>query len=55
MNLNDMESPYIPSAKTDIMRTLKRTGWVPPSESKEFQKKWEYYRSIAFLNERKMK
>jgi hypothetical protein len=55
MNLEDMESPYIPAAKTDILRTLKRTGWVPPSENKEYQKKWEYYRSIAFKNERKLK
>jgi hypothetical protein len=55
MNLEDIESPYIPAAKTDILRTLKRTGWVPPSENREYQKKWEYYRSIAFKNERKLK
>jgi hypothetical protein len=55
MNILNSETPYVPSAKTDISRTLKRTGWTPPSEDKEIQKKWEYYRTISMRNERKLK
>jgi len=55
MNILNSETPYVPSAKTDVSRTLKRTGWTPPSEDKEIQKKWEYYRTISLRNERKLK
>jgi hypothetical protein len=55
MNILNTETPYIPSSKTDVSRTLKRTGWTPPSEDKEMQKKWEFYRTISIRNERKLK
>ena len=55
MNILNPEVAYVPSAKTDITRTLKRTGWTPPSEDKEIQKKWEFYRTISIRNERKIK
>ena len=55
MNILNSETPYIPAAKTDVSRTLKRTGWTPPSEDKEMQKKWEFYRTISIRNERKLK
>ena len=55
MNILNSETPYIPAAKTDVGRTLKRTGWTPPSEDKEMQKKWEFYRTISIRNERKLK
>jgi hypothetical protein len=32
--LTNPEKPYIDSAKTDVMRTWRRFGYVPPSESK---------------------
>ena len=55
MNILNSETPYVPSAKTDVSRTLRRTGWTPPSEDKEMQKKWEFYRTISIRNERKLK
>lgn len=30
--LDNPERPYIDSSKTDVMRTWKRHGFVPPSE-----------------------
>lgn len=38
--------PYVTAAKTDVMQTFKRFGWVPPSEQQEYQDKWQYYRSL---------
>lgn len=32
--LTNPEKPYIDSAKTDVMRTWRKFGFVPPSESK---------------------
>lgn len=55
MNILNSETPYVPLAKTDVSRTLRRTGWTPPSEDKEIQKKWEFYRTISIRNERKLK
>jgi hypothetical protein len=55
MNILNPEVSYTPAAKTDVSRTLKRHGFVPPSEDKEMQKKWEFYRTISIRNERKMK
>jgi len=37
---------YTPAAKTDVMATWKRYGFVPPSEDQEHQDKWQYYRSL---------
>lgn len=55
MSILNSDTPYIPAAKTDISRTLRRTGWTPPSEDKDIQKKWEFYRTISIRNERKLK
>jgi hypothetical protein len=55
MNILDPEVPYTQSVKTDISKIFRRAGWIPPSEDKEFQKKWEFYRTISIRNERKMK
>jgi hypothetical protein len=32
--LSNREKPYIDAAKTDVMRTWRKHGFVPPSESK---------------------
>jgi hypothetical protein len=32
--LSNPEKPYIDSAKTDVMRTWRKHGFVPPSENK---------------------
>jgi len=55
MKLTDMDRPYVPAAKTDVLRTLMRTGWEPPSHSVESQKKWKMYRTLAIRNEEKLK
>ena len=55
MKLTDMDRPYVPAAKTDVLRTLIRTGWEPPSHSVESQKKWKMYRTLAIRNEEKLK
>jgi hypothetical protein len=55
MNILDPDITYIPAAKTDVGRTLKKHGFTPPSEDKEMQKKWEFYRTISIRNERRMK
>ena len=31
---------------TDVQRTWKQHGWVPPSETPEFWAKWEYFRKL---------
>lgn len=28
---------------TDVQRTWRRHGWVPPSELPEYQRKWEFF------------
>jgi hypothetical protein len=55
MRLLDIDRPYIPAAKTNVLETLKRLGWEPPSEDRSFQEKWETYRHAATNNERKSK
>lgn len=55
MNIAHPERPYTQSVKTDISKIFRKAGWTPPSEDKEFIKKWEYYRTISIRNERKLK
>ncbi len=31
----DKQFVYVPSVKTNIMETWKKTGWVPPSQVKK--------------------
>lgn len=38
--------PYTHSSKTDVLATFRRLGWTPPSEIKEYQDKWQYYREL---------
>jgi len=40
---------YTPAAATDVLATFKRLGFVPPSEIKEYQDKWSYYKSLGSL------
>lgn len=55
MNILNPDVPYTQSVKTDISKIFRRAGWTPPSEDKEIQKKWEFYRTISIRNERKTK
>lgn len=55
MRILNPDTPYTQSVKTDISKIFRRAGWTPPSEDKEMQKKWEYYRTISIRNERKSK
>lgn len=48
-------TPYILFVKTDVAETLKRYGFKPPSEDKNIQKKWEYYRTFSATNKEKSK
>jgi len=52
-NLTDINRKYIPSAKTNVLETLKKHGFVPPSEIAEFQTKWFKVRNCAAINEAK--
>lgn len=53
--IRDIYRPYIPSAKTDIVATLKRLGWEPPSEDQRYIEKWATYRHLAAINEEAVK
>ncbi len=45
--LLDPSFKYIPAAKTNIVDTLRKFGFQPPSETKEHQIKCEIYRSLG--------
>lgn len=49
--LYDLNKTYIPSEKTNVLATLKRLGWEPPSEDRRYQQKWQTYRHLAVNNE----
>lgn len=49
--LDNINKTYIPSSKTNVMETLKRLGFEPPSEDKRYQEKWARYRNSATINE----
>jgi hypothetical protein len=51
--LDNISKPYIPAAKTNVLDTLRRLGWEPPSENSKIQKKWATYRHLASKNEGK--
>lgn len=51
-SIQDINKRYIPSAKTNVLETLKRCGFEPPSEDKRIIKKWETYRHLATRNEK---
>lgn len=50
--LDDINWHYIPSAKTNVLDTLKKLGFEPPSEDKRYQEKWSRYRNALSINER---
>jgi hypothetical protein len=51
IKLLDVNFEYVPSAKTDITKTLKRIGFQLPSEDKRYQEKWRRIRNSAAINE----
>jgi hypothetical protein len=51
--LTDFDFKYVPSAKTNVLETLKRFGFEPPSEDVKYQKKWHRVRNSATINEKK--
>jgi hypothetical protein len=51
IKLLDVNFEYVPSAKTDVLKTLKRLGFELPSEDKRYQAKWNRVRNSAAINE----
>jgi hypothetical protein len=51
IKLLDVNFAYVPSAKTDISKTLKRIGFQLPSEDMRYQEKWSRVRNSAAINE----
>lgn len=51
----DIYRPYIRAEKTDITVTLKRNGWMPPSENLLIKEKWATYRNLQTINEENAK
>jgi len=42
-----MKNDYVYTpAGTDIAIRWKAMGWIPPSESPEYQKKWKFYQEL---------
>ena len=50
-HLDNLDKEYIPAAKTNVVDTLKKLGWIPPSEDKRFQEKWQLFKHLAYRNE----
>jgi hypothetical protein len=55
MLTKDIHRPYIRSEKTDVVATLRKLGWEPPSENVWMQQKWATYRNLQAINEEKTK
>ena len=53
MKLDNIDFKYTPAAKTNIMETLRKMGFEPPSEDKRFQEKWARYRNALAINDTK--
>lgn len=47
----DLNHKYIPSAKTNVLETFKKFGYIPPSETPEAQEKWFKVRNCGVINE----
>lgn len=43
---------YKPAVNTNIMDTLRKFGFVPPSETAEAHAKWKYYKECGWNNEK---
>ncbi len=54
-NLLNINYKYVASSKTNVLETLKRWGFIPPSEDKNYQEKWKRFRNSNAINERKFK
>jgi N-acetylglutamate synthase-like GNAT family acetyltransferase len=46
---------YVPATKTNVLDTLKKFGFEPPSESKWMQEKWTRYRNCLAINNGELK
>jgi hypothetical protein len=55
MLMKDIYRPYIRSEKTDVVATLKKMGWIPPSDNPLIQEKWATYRNLQAINEESAK
>ena len=53
MKLDNINFKYTPAAKTNILDTLKRFGWYPPSQNPKVQEKWARYRNALAINDTK--
>jgi hypothetical protein len=51
IELLNVKFKYVSSAKTNVLETLKRFGFVPPSEDIKYQKKWHRVRNSAAIND----
>lgn len=49
--IDDINWHYKPAAKTNVLETLKREGWIPPSEDLVSQEKFKRYRNALSINE----
>ena len=48
--VDDVNFVYVPATKTNVLDTLKKFGFEPPSESKWMQEKWTRYRNCLAIN-----
>ncbi len=51
MELKKTDRPYARASATNVQRTWKNHGWIPPSKEADVIAKWDYYKSIAMLSE----
>jgi hypothetical protein len=51
--IDNIDFQYVPAAKTNVVETLRKLGWTPPSEDKRFQEKFNTYKHLAWRNETK--
>lgn len=49
--IDNMDWKYTRSEKTNVLETLRRCGFEPPSEDKRFQEKWERYKHALAISE----
>jgi hypothetical protein len=42
--LDPEADPYRLAVQTDVQRTWRKYGWVPPSELTEYQEKWKSFK-----------